>query len=204
MPTNMLTNGSFESGLAGWTATGAGSPGVGVVLAPTNGITAGLFGDVVPSDAIHLGSNDPGGTHAAFFYDDNARDTLSQSVILQKGGVYQVGFDLWKTSSGAANSLPFTISASLGGQSVATAGTTTLATGSWTHYSTLIEPDATGPATLLFRFTAQSGGAGQDVMLDRVFVTDAPEPAGIAVFGVGMLALAGIRTFRIRQRLRIG
>ena len=192
MPTNMLIDGSFESGLAGWTTSGSGNPGVGAVIIPTDGSSQAPFGDIVPSDPIALGSTDPGGVKAAYFYDDSANDTLTQNVLLSAGSVYFVGFDLFKTSSGAGNPQPFTITGSLGSNVIATATSGSLATASWTHYSGQITALFSGLTSFSFLFTSPAG-TGQDVVVDRVYVVAVPEPASLAMLAIGLAALAAIR-----------
>src|SRR6478735_4581023 len=77
-PLNLLTNGSFENGLTGWTISGGGIYPVAVVT--TN--TACCFGESVPTDTFNLGTSDPTGTHGVYFVDDAAHQTLVQSIAL--------------------------------------------------------------------------------------------------------------------------
>jgi hypothetical protein len=68
---NLVTNGSVENGLTGWTFSGSGVGGFGAVVVPTDGSTPGPFGDVVPPDPFTF-SPDAAGTHGVYFVDDAA------------------------------------------------------------------------------------------------------------------------------------
>ena len=72
-------------------------------------ITLGGTGNTVKAGA---------GTHAAYFVDDAATETLSQSIALAAGTVYSIGFDYYQVQTGNPN--PFTLSATFGNQPVTT------------------------------------------------------------------------------------
>jgi hypothetical protein len=65
-------------GLSGWTQSGSGTtPGIGITVVTTGGTNTTGYGDNVP--------NYNGTTNAAFFVDDNAQESLFQSVSLTGG-----------------------------------------------------------------------------------------------------------------------
>ncbi len=204
---NLLVNGNFNGlttggsyslaqGLSGWTvssntpATPYGSgPGAGVELAVTNGSTAQAYqpgGGSNPyagkASEDQANQNYYGGstTDAAFFVDDGAVETLSQTVNLTAGQVYEVGFDLNQTLPGTGNPGFFQLSAALGGTVITTAsstsgvgGGTALPGGQWIHFADLYTATTSGPTTLTFTYASGTPGsslASKDVLVDNVYI----------------------------------
>jgi hypothetical protein len=210
---NLVQNGSFEmgTGSAGnvssfnsWTISNspAGSgPGNGPEWI-TYGANATGFGDNVAADPF-TNSPDASGSHAAFFVDDAANETLSQSIAVTTGNVYEVGFDFFETNSGANNPNFFSLSASLNGTVLKTITSgATYGAGTWYHVFDVFTATSSGNSG--FQFSYLSGGsAAKDVIVDDVYVetappADIPEPASFAMLGAGLLAL-GAFTLRARR-----
>lgn len=186
----IVTNGSFESGLTGWTTAGGGTtPGIGITVITTGGVNSTGYGDNVP---IY------DGTHAVFFVDDNANETLSQSVSLAGGTAYTLSFALFATRSGAANQYSFSLKDWLGADLLATNSSASVPVGVWTPYSYSFVAPSTGNFLLAFNFTSGATPA-KDVLLDAVNITAVPEPASWAMMLMGMGALG----LAMRQRRRI-
>src|ERR1700742_1585070 len=83
----IVTNGDFASGLTGWTEVGSGTtPGIGITVVTTGGTNTTGYGDNVP--------NYNGTSHAAFFVDDNAQESLYQFVSLVSGTTYKFTYAL--------------------------------------------------------------------------------------------------------------
>lgn len=209
--TNLLTNGSFEnySGgatsngttygtssspltITGWTVTksaGASNTGDGVSIQSIPGTTR--FGNPATADNATSISSDAAGTHAAYFYDDTATETLSQSVSLTAGQTYSIGFDYTQVQTG--NSGPFTLTAMFGNQQISSAtSASALPAGQWFNVAQTFVASTTG--TYDFNFTYNSGAAAAaDAMVDRVYVQAVPgavpEPASWAMMigGFGMV-----------------
>ena len=187
---NLLTNGSFEQttrsiqagltgGFYGWTESGdttatpyGSGPGDGPEIQPTDASPGGRYGVTASPD-----TQDPAysGTHAAYFVDDGAIETISQTISLVRGQVYEVGFDVDEPSVGAGNPGTFSLAASIDGQTVVGADSRggVLVADQWTHFSGLYTAAASGTYTL--SLTYESGAAGstlasQDVLVDDVYV----------------------------------
>jgi hypothetical protein len=209
-PINLITNGSFEQGTGsagqtgtfnGWTVTDT-NIGSGPGLGPQRvqyGPNTTAYGDNVAPDPF-TDSPEATGTHAAFFVDDNAVESLSQTISLVAGTTYEVGFDFFETLSGASNPNFFTLSASLGNAVLATiTSDVKYGAGTWYHVFEVFTPTVDSPNGT-FTFTYTSGpSAAKDVIVDDVYVEvapagDIPEPASILALAVGLGALGYARS----------
>jgi Carbohydrate binding domain/PEP-CTERM motif len=178
----IVNNGSFESGLTGWTAVGGGTtPGIGITVITTGGTNSTGYGDNVANFD---------GTHAAFFVDDNAGvESLSQGVNLVGGTKYTVSYALYATASGANNPFTFSLTSALGGNILATNTSSQVTVGSWTDYMYTFTAPTTSSYVLDFDFTSGKTPA-KDVVLDGVSIAAAvPEPATWAMMLLGFLGL---------------
>jgi hypothetical protein len=185
---NLVTNGSFEDGLNGWMAAGGGvTPGGGVRVLTTGGTNSTGYKDDVPS---------LDGTHAAFFVDDVAMESLVQIVPLVDGTKYTFSYALFATGSGAANPNFFSLNSLLSSVNVTlvnNSSTTDVKVGEWTTYNYTFTAPRTDNYMLQFLFDAGATPA-KDVLLDAVSVTAAvPEPSTWAMmilgfFGIGFMA----------------
>jgi hypothetical protein len=98
--TPIVVNGSFESGLNGWTTAGSGvTPGIGITVLTTGGPTR---------RAMAITYRTTIAPHAAFLVDDVATEALFQLVPLVGGTRYVFSYARYATGSGVAN--PFTFS----------------------------------------------------------------------------------------------
>jgi hypothetical protein len=188
----IVTNGSFEqSGLSGWTATGTGTtPGIGITVITTGGANSTGYGDNVPNYD---------GTHAVFFVDDNAIESLSQTVALNGGVTYALNFALFSTASGANNPFTFTLTDMLGGVLTNSNGSATIPVGQWTNYSYDFTAPTDGPYLLNFNFVSGPTPA-KDVLLDGVAIAAVPEPSTWAMMILGF-CVVGFSAYRRKQRV---
>jgi hypothetical protein len=207
---NQVTNGGFENGFTGWTVTtgkGAVNPGNGPQVVVTNGKTNDGFGDDVIAD--NAASPDPDASqpnsHAAYFVDDVATETLSQTFYVTPG-VYEVGFDLYATASGFKNKYDSLFSASIWGTTITSGDITQYGSSVWEHFAANADILTAGYYTINFTF---NGGAApaKDIMVDNVYAINpstlpgtgtsvVPEPGTLALLATGCGAM-----FLLRRRL---
>lgn len=184
----IVNNGSFEdgaNGLTGWSFSGPGTgttPGIGITVITTGGSNSTGYGDNVTNRD---------GTHAAFFVDDNAVQSLSQWVTLD-AGTYTLSFALWATQSGANNPFSF----SLGSTYSASLNNTQVPVDTWTDYSYTFFVANAGQYDLSFNFNSGQTPA-KDVLLDAVSIAAVPEPSTWAMM---ILGFAGVGFMAYRRR----
>jgi hypothetical protein len=186
--TSIVTNGNFSNGLTGWTAAGTGTtPGIGIT-AINLGPNATPYGDNIP----YIGVTSTG----AYFVDDNAVESLTQSISLAANTTYDLTFDLFPTLSGAGNEFNFLLEDSIGAIASSSFGNADLTPGVWTPESLVFTTGAANNYNLVFDYTSGPTPA-KDVVLTNVNVSAVPEPSSFILLGSGLLAAAGV----VRRRL---
>ena len=166
-PINLVTNGNFATGdFTGWTV-GGNNTGFPQAVVSTN--AACCFGEFVPADPLTVGSPDPGGTHAVYFVDDHATQTLTQTIFLATGN-YAIGFDAYAPHNGFSNPGDAEFSATIAGVLLADYTVHTQKDpGVWINFSGLADVVVAGNYQVAFDFST-FGGASADVLIDRVFI----------------------------------
>ena len=186
----IVTNGSFENGLTGWNTATDGhetTPGIGITVITTGGSNSTGYNDNVPN---------LDGTHAAFFVDDNASESLWQFVSLAVGTTYTFNYSLFATASGNNNAFGFTLFNSVSDILLSNdSSQTQVPVGVWTNYSYTFTATA---ADNFLDFYFQSGATpAKDVLLDNVSIAAVPEPSTWAMM---ILGFAGIGFMAYRRR----
>lgn len=189
LATNFIVNGTFAQssatagggGFYGWTvasAPGAQAPGKGPQIIATNGVTRGPFGDVIAPDTATSPDPDTGkaGGYAAYFVDDTATQTLTQRFWLP-AGTYEVGFDLYATSSGYNNLNNALFSASIAGTTITSANVSSYPKATWEHFGANATVQSAGWYAASFTFTSGAVPA-KDIVIDDVYVINPPSLPG--------------------------
>lgn len=191
--TNLLTNGSFEDGLNGWTVAASAT----ATIAPeviAYGPPGSAFGEEIPADNAPSLSPDAVGAHALYFVDDNSTQSVSQDFTVTAAGDYTFGFSIYVPANGFANPGDATFEGSFSIFSTGALPVSALPAITWLDAgdSAFL---AAGTYTAQFSF-ATLGGQSKDVVIDRAFVTAVPEPETYALMLAGLCAVG----FMARRR----
>ena len=196
--TNLLQNGSFESGFSQWTVVGSGTypPSIGVYG------TNFAFGEVVPSVTSSSISPDAAGLQGVYFVDDVVAQSVSQTVNIASMGDYLAGFDYYIPFNGSVNPGNASLVVTFGGSIVGAFTVNAVPVANWVNVATTFSALAVGDYTFTFAFTplGNAGGAvGKDVVIDRAYIVAVPEPTSYALFGAGLAAI-GLLASRRNKR----
>ena len=192
---NLVTNGSFESGLSGWTLSGVaadGFPAVVINYGAAMPYPIGAFGEAVPADSGGA-SPDAAGGHAAYFVGDLSNESLTQSVFLNPG-VYTIGFSAYAPANGYANGNDALFSGSVAGVTLVNHFVSTGPVTTWQHFAGLVNILVAGNYNTTFSFNTH-GAPAKDVVVDRVYIVAGnavPEPATWAMMIAGFGLAGGV------------
>lgn len=187
--TNLVTNGIFENGLAGWTETDGNANSTVLLIGASDPVSTNP-------------SPDAAGSTAAIFQTDTGFNVLSQGVSLIAGHTYSVGFDY--VGAGYQNPNRFAFSLTLDGQTLTTLGSSTVSNTQWATTDLLTTATSTGISNLAFVFNGY-GNYAKDIAIDRVYLIDTtsavPEPATWAMM-IGGFGMVGAALRRKRRAAR--
>lgn len=185
---NLLVNGSFEDGLAGWVVVN-GNGTTHPVATVTYGTQPGAFGEIVPADdaAANRGP-DAVGTQALYFVDDDAFQSVTQTFVVETAGDYNLGLSYYVPANGAANPNDVFVSVNYGSASQS-AFIGSLAVASW-QGNNVVQNLQPGSYAITLSFAPPAGGHAMDILVDRVYVTAVPEPTTTALLLAGLALVA--------------
>ncbi len=193
-PVNLVSNGSFESGLTGWTLSGTtlSNPAVAIIYGAAMLYPIGAYGEAVPVPMDATASPDAAGLRGAYFVDDGSvNESLSQLIFLAAGN-YRIGFDVYAPNNGYANPNDAMFAAQIAGITLANYAVSTRPSATWTNYTALATVASSGFYSASFVFNTPNRGTAKDVVIDRVYVISTDETGGLAIPEPGSLALVGI------------
>lgn len=201
--TNLLANGSFESGFTGWTVgqTGGGTAPVVIPYGSGSPYPGGAFGEAVLPNSVPTLSPDPVGKSMAYFSSDTANPhSLSQIINLVAGITYNIGFDYYAPENGISNpndaSLAFNVGGVLVGSTLIAGQPSGTPAKTWINFGTSFVATTTAPTTFELQFKGL-GVTAADFAVDRVYAVAAvPEPGVWAMMLLGFAAIG----FSLRRR----
>jgi hypothetical protein len=201
--TNLVTNGSFESGLTGWAVTGA----IGDIYPPSvidynsaSAYPAGAFGESVPVDSATNLSPDAAGNKALYLVSDFSSQTITQVVTIPTAGSYAFGLDVYLPANGFANAVDGTLGIKVGSSDLGTYTLSSFSATTWTPGATVLNL-AAGETSLSLAYTTH-GFPAKDIVIDKVYLISSavPEAGSVSMMLAG-LAAVGLVAARRRPAL---
>ena len=186
---SIITNGGFETGdFTGWTLVDTpvkdAHPAVVIGYNQASNYPTGAYGEIIPNPT-------PLNNFGAYFVSDTSKESLSQTISLNPGKVYEVSYEVYSPKGGKKNPFDATLESNADGYLSPVFTAKTLPT-AWTVYTGFFEASATGPYTFALNF-APLGNSAADFVVDNVAIKAIPEASTWAMmilgfFGVGFMA----------------
>jgi hypothetical protein len=211
--TNLVNNGSFELGLAGWNIGGIdnqGFPPVAIFYGMAAPYPMGAFGEAVPADnAPGSLSPDAAGERGLYFVSDLTVDQSVFQLVFLTPGNYQIGFSAYAPQNGFNNAGDALFSGSIAGVTLASYSVKGGVATTWQHFGGNATIVSAGFYPVAFVFNTNLFPSA-DVVIDRVYIIAGggggpeipaiPEPATWAMLIAGF-GLVGATARRRRLAL---
>jgi hypothetical protein len=199
---NLVTNGSFENGMTGWSISGTDGqstpqPPAAIFYGSATPYPTGAFGEAVTPDNSASLSVDPAGKRAAYFVSDLAKPYRLSQFVTAGPGRYVFGFSAYAPANGLRNAGEAMFNANFFGTELANFAVSSLPAVTWQHFTGSFTKTTSGTGSINFTFNTNFAPS-KDIVIDRVYVQAVPEPASWAMLIMGFgLAGAALRRRRL-------